>query len=192
MNPKAAIYMDSGNKIVIELLPDAAPNTVNSFIYAAQKGAFDQHMIERIVPEDWIDVSYSGFGKEEFQYLIPYEHNLYPEIQPLDSQFGCVCMGGYGKLGQSGCEFFFPLRKCPEHKGIYPVFGRVLEGHEELERLKKLDLEPVTNFPYPGVKVNRPVTPQKIVKVELELYRREFPEPIRLQIDERPKCWNQC
>ena len=38
MNPKAAIYMDSGNKIVIELLPDAAPNTVSSFIYAAQKG----------------------------------------------------------------------------------------------------------------------------------------------------------
>ena len=29
MNPIATIYMENGKKIVIELLPDSAPNTVN-------------------------------------------------------------------------------------------------------------------------------------------------------------------
>ncbi|MBA4698298.1 MAG: peptidylprolyl isomerase [Ruminococcus sp.] len=190
MNPKAVIYMDSGNKIVIELLPNVAPNTVNSFIYAVQMGVFNQHDIERIVPEDWIDVSYSGFGKKEGQYLIPYEYELHPEIEPLDSGPGCVCMGGYGKIGQSGCEFFFPLRECPEHKGIYPVFGRILQGREELERLKNLELESVTDYPYPGVKVNKPKIPQRILKVEVKLYGQGFPGPVRIQSDERPKCWD--
>ena len=30
MNPIATLYMKNGKKIVIELLPEAAPNTVNS------------------------------------------------------------------------------------------------------------------------------------------------------------------
>ena len=112
-NPIAAIYLDNGKIIRIELLPQAAPNTVNSFLYAARHKIFDDHAIERIVPEDWIDVSYTGFGKPEGQYQIPNEFRLHPEAEPLDSDFGCVCMGGDGDRCLSGCEFFFPLRPCP-------------------------------------------------------------------------------
>ena len=32
-NPKATLHMANGTDIAIELLPEAAPNTVNSFIY---------------------------------------------------------------------------------------------------------------------------------------------------------------
>ena len=94
MNPIAALYMKNGKKIVIELLPDAAPNTVNSFIYVASRGLMDHHAIQRIVPGSWIDVSYTAFGKKEAQYLIPNEFELHPEITPLDSHPGAVCMGG--------------------------------------------------------------------------------------------------
>ena len=128
MNPKATLWMENGKKIVLELLPEAAPNTVNSFISAASKGYFDQHAIERIVPGSWIDMSYTAFGHQECQYLIPNEFQLNPHIVPLDSHPGVVAMGGYGEHGLAGCEFFFPLRDCPEHKGIYPVFAKVLEG----------------------------------------------------------------
>ncbi|MCJ7837365.1 peptidylprolyl isomerase [Cuneatibacter sp. NSJ-177] len=180
-NPIAAIYLDNGKIIRIELLPQAAPNTVNSFLYAARHKIFDDHAIERIVPEDWIDVSYTGFGKPEGQYLIPNEFRLHPEAEPLDSDFGCVCMGGDGDRCLSGCEFFFPLRPCPEHKGMYPVFGRVIEGKEELLRLKSLELEPVHLEEFPQVKINRPVIPQKIVKVEIELFGQEYPDPVLFQ-----------
>ena len=84
--------MENGNQIKMELLPKAAPNTVNSFLWAARKGVFDGHVIERIVPKDWIDVSYTGFQKREGQYLIPWEYTLNPQITPLDSDFGWVCM----------------------------------------------------------------------------------------------------
>lgn len=40
-HPTATLHMANGSKIVIELLPEAAPNTVNSFIYAASRGFMD-------------------------------------------------------------------------------------------------------------------------------------------------------
>lgn len=189
MNPMAVLAMENGAELILELLPQAAPNTVNSFIQAAQQQVFERHGIERIVPKDWIDMSYSGFGKKEGQYLIPYESELHPEIPPLDSHFGCVCMGGYGKMGQAGCEFFFPLRDCPEHKGIYPVFGRVLSGEEELLRLKSVELEPVTDYPYPGIEVNRPKQPQVVTQVKLRLYGYQPEPPVTLSREELPECW---
>ncbi len=161
-NPKATLHMANGADIVIELLPQAAPNTVNSFIYAASHGYLDHHAIERIVPGNWVDVSYTAFGHKELQYLIPNEFTLHPDITPLDSHPGCVCMGGYGEAGLASCEFFFPLRDCPDHKGTYPVFG---------------------------VEVNKPVDPQVIETVELELYGETYPEPVRVENPKMPKCW---
>ena len=185
----ATINMANGSRIVIELLPDAAPNTTASFIYIASRGLMDGHAIDRVVPGDWIDISYTGYGKEEARYLIPYESELHPEIEPLDSHPGCVCMGGYGEAGLSGGEFFFPLRDIPEHRGIYPVFGLVIEGWEEIQRLERVATVPVTDFPYPGVEVNRPVEPQIIESVKLDLGGRTYPEPIRMQHQQIPLTW---
>ena len=189
MNPRVTLHMANGSKIVMELLPDAAPNTVNSFLFAALGGYMDHHAIERIVPGNWIDVSYTAFGQEACRYLIPNESELHPEIEPMDSHPGAVCMGGYGEAGLAGCEFFFPLRDCPEHKGIYPVFGKVLEGMDELYRLEKVETVPVTDFPIEGVEVNRPVEPQVIDHVEVELFGKTYPEPVRVNDPKLPPCW---
>lgn len=191
MNPVATLHMTNNVDIVIELLPDHAPNTVASFIYAANHGIFDEHAIERIVPGDWIDVSYTGFQKREGQYLIPYESELHPEIQPLDSDIGSVCMGGYGELGESGCEFFFPLRPCPEHKGIYPVFGKVLSGIEGILRLEHIPTRPVNDFPIPDVKVNTPVVPQIISSVSIDLKGNSYPDPVRINEGVLTPPWKQ-
>ncbi len=190
MNPIATLYMENGNRIVIELLPKIAPNTVNSFLYAAKQGFFDNHMIERIVPGSWIDMSYRAFHQQGAKYLIPSEFQLHPEIEPLDLHLGCVAMGGYGEKGLAGCEFFFPLRDCPELKGIYPVFGYVTEGIEELHRLEKVETVPVTNYPIKGVIVNEPVKPQILKRVELQLFNQEYPEPVRIENAELPECWS--
>lgn len=127
MNPIATLYMKNGSKIVIELLPESAPNTVNSFLYVASRGYMDQHAIERIVPGNWVDISYTAFGKKECRYLIPNEFELNPAVVPLDS--------------------------------------------------------------HPGVEVNRPVEPQIIDHVELELYGQSYPEPVRVKNPKLPPCW---
>ncbi len=189
MNPKATLYMANGKKIVIELLPEAAPNTVNSFIAMASKGYLDNHSIERIVPGNWVDMSYSAFHHKECQYLIPNEFALNPDVTPLDSYPGVVCMGGYGEHGLASCEFFFPLRDCPDHKGTYPVFGKVVEGMDEILRLEKIETVPVTDFPIAGIEVNRPAQPEVVERVELELYGKTYPEPVRMESDWKPACW---
>ena len=155
-HPIATLHMENGADIVIELLPESAPNTVNSFLFAASHGYLDHHAIERIVPGNWVDMSYTAFGHKETQYLIPNEFSLNPEVEPLDSHPGCVCMGGYGEAGLASCEFFFPLRDCPDHKGVYPVFGKVISGMDEIRRIAKVPTVPV-DFPIPGVEVNCPV-----------------------------------
>ena len=173
-NPVATILMENGAKIVIELLPEAAPNTVNSFLYAAKRRVFDHHAIERIVPDSWIDMSYTGFRKKEGQYLIPYESRLHPEITPPDTIFGCVAMGGYGELGQAGCEFFFPL------------------GTEEILRLKDVRTRPVEDFPY-DVAVNTPVEPQVIREVTVETFGEAYPDPVFVDMDASglPLTWKR-
>ena len=188
MNPVVTIYMENGAQIVLELLPESAPNTVNSFLYCAMGGYMNHHAIERIVPGNWIDISYTAFGAENCRYLIPNEFQLHPELIPLDSHPGCVCMGGYGDSGLASCEFFFPLRDCPDHRGIYPVFGRVLSGMEEIYRLEKVETVPV-KFPIPGVEVNRPVVPQIINRVEVELFGETYPDPIRMHGAKLPPNW---
>lgn len=186
-HPKAIICMNNGSKIQVELFPEKAPNTVNSFIFAVSCGVYDMHAIERIVPGSWIDFSYTAFGKNSAKYLIPYEASLDENLKPLPVETGCIAMGGYGELGISGCEIFFPLRKCPELTGKYPVFGKVLEGMEELYRLEKVQTVPIVK--YSGIEIHRPVEPQIIKKVTLELYGQTYPEPIRLEYASLPLSW---
>ena len=187
-HPVAVLQMNNKSRIVIELLPEHAPNTVCSFIFAASRGYLDHHKIQRIVPGNWIDMSYNAFGHEECRFLIPNEFDLHPEITPLPGRPGCVCMGGYGEAGLASCEFFFPLRDCPEHLGVYPVFGYVIEGMEELYRLEKVPTRRVS-FPIPGVEVNEPLQPEILEKVTLELFGQEYPLPVRMRQQNLPPCW---
>jgi len=188
MNPRMTLCMENGARIVVELLPDAAPNTVASLIYVATHGWMDRHAIQRIVPGHWIDLSYNAFGHPECRYLIPNEFALHPELEPLESHPGCVCMGGYGEAGLASCEIFFPLRDCPEHKGVYPVVGRVLSGMEELRRLEAVPTRRV-DFPIPGVEVNEPLEPQVIDRVEVALFGRSFPPPVHMEKQNIPQNW---
>ena len=40
-NPIVTINMENGNKIVLELYPEVAPNTVKNFISLVKKGFYD-------------------------------------------------------------------------------------------------------------------------------------------------------
>ena len=53
-NPKITIEMQNGKKIVAELYPDKAPNTVNNFLSLAKKGFFDGLIFHRVI---------KGFGR---------------------------------------------------------------------------------------------------------------------------------
>ena len=185
----ATFFMKNKSKIVLKLLPEKAPNTVASFVHAVKIGVYNDHAIQRIVPRKWIDLSYDAFGKKEAKYLLPDEFKLHPEIQPLPVKAGYVCMGGYGELGLSGCEVFFPLTDQIQLTGTYPVFAKVIDGMDELKRLEKVKTHPVEKFPYKNVEVNEPIKPEIIDRVVLDPENIDFPLPIVLKNKELPKTW---
>jgi len=55
--PLTSITMENRAEILIKLYPEEAPNTVNSFIFLANGGFFDNHAIERIIPCAFADMN---------------------------------------------------------------------------------------------------------------------------------------
>ena len=51
-NPEITIEMENGKKIVAELYPEIAPNTVNNFISLVKKGfydAYNNYFVEQLI-----------------------------------------------------------------------------------------------------------------------------------------------
>lgn len=187
-NPIATFHMNSGKKIVIELLPEKAPNTVNSFIHLARLGVYDGHAIERIVPGYVIDASYRAFGRSEAKYLIKAESKAFGFDNDLRLDPGVIAMGGYGDNGMAGGEFFFPLVYNEKLDGYYPGFGIIREGLEEVMSWEHVPTKPVKLDGNP-MSVNEPLDPIVIERLEIETFGEEYPEPVKIDTDWLPMTW---
>ncbi len=185
-HPIATITMANGAKIVIELFPEEAPNTVNSFIYLAKQNVFDNYAIQRVVPGWVLDVSYTAFGKEVAKYLIENESRSQGFPNHITVEPGVIAMGGYAPDEIAGGEFYFPYTS-ERLDGNYPAFGRVISGWEEVERIEKVPLSPVPTEQ--DLEINEPITPEVIESVVVETFGVHYPEPIRYTDREIPPNW---
>jgi peptidyl-prolyl cis-trans isomerase B (cyclophilin B) len=185
-NPTAIITMENGTVIIIELMPHLAPNTVNSFIYLAARGTFDHYQIARVEPGFVVDVSTNAYDREVCRYLIENEADKVPAEKRLVPELGVVGMGGY-ENGISGGEFFFPLAQVSRLDGKYPMFGKLIEGVEEIARIGN---GAVREFAYnfPDMVMHKPINKEIISTVKVETYGVIYPEPTRLKTT-LPKHW---
>lgn len=186
--PEATLTMEDGSQIRMELYPELAPNTVNSFISLAKKGCFDHHAIERIEPGYVVDVSFTGFGREDARYLIANEAPCAGGINPLPCAPGYVAMGGYPD-GIAGGEFFFPLASSDRTSGKYPVFGKILEGADLVQSWGELPLKPAFYPSVPPCPTFQPASPLVIASVTVETFGQVFPEPVPCEMKELPAGW---
>ncbi len=186
MNPIVTFTMHTKEKIVVELLPELAPNTVNSFIYLAQKGCYDNHAIQRIVPGSWVDLSYSAFGKDYAKYFLDNEAKIQDNRM---ISYGMMCMGGYGENDIAGGEVFFPLRDCPDLVGKYPILGKIIEGAELLRLFETVPTRPIKLEKSPSVEINEPLDPIIIESVTIETFGLKYDEPIIKSPLEYPEKW---
>ena len=101
----ATIELDNGEEIVIELLPQSAPITVNNFVFLAQEGWYDDVMFHRVIPGFMAQAGDpSGTGAGGPGYTIP------DEIDP-DLQFtgeGILAMANAGP-DTGGSQFSSPM-----------------------------------------------------------------------------------
>lgn len=134
VNYTALLQLDIG-EVVIQLYPDSAPWAVNSFLFLARSGWFDNNLIHRVLPKALVetgDPSGTGFGDPGYFFNI--------EIDPaltFDSP-GMVALSNNGP-NTNGGRFFITLSPLPERNGIYTIFGRVVEGLDLLMGLSERD-----------------------------------------------------
>jgi len=127
----ATLVLDNGSEIVIQLFPDSAPLAVNSFIHLASQGWFDNTGFYDVVPEVQVeggDPSHTGLGDAGYHFQT--------EIDPVRTfdEAGMVALIARGTDINSS-NFFITLAPRPELNGTRTIFGRVLEGLDQLQAL---------------------------------------------------------
>jgi cyclophilin family peptidyl-prolyl cis-trans isomerase/HEAT repeat protein len=128
----ATIHTDKG-KIKLELLPQDAPITVDSFVTLARKGYFNNLSFHRVVPNFVIQGGDPrGDGEGGPGYQIRCEVNTRPYTR------GTVGMALSGK-DTGGSQFFITHSPQPHLDGGYTVFGQVVSGMEVVDRIARGD-----------------------------------------------------
>jgi cyclophilin family peptidyl-prolyl cis-trans isomerase len=140
----ATLHTEKGD-IVIQLFADKAPMTVNSFLFLAREGWYDNITFHRVLPDLFAQTGDpSGTGKGNPGYYV------ITEIDPTLTfdKPGMVAMVNSGP-DTSGSQFFITYEPTTQYNGQYTIFGQVLSGMEVLKELTPRDAQPGTDSP-PG------------------------------------------
>lgn len=134
--PKATIETNFG-KIVFELLPNLAPETVRSFVKLAKTSFYDGTLFHRVIPGFMIqggdpntkkpDKSKWGIGSPG--YTIKAEFNSKSHLR------GIVSMARATDPDSAGSQFFIVTTDSTFLDRQYTVFGQVIEGMNVADKI---------------------------------------------------------
>lgn len=132
-NPIAMIETDKG-RIAVELLPEAAPKTVENFITLVQQGFYDGLTFHRYEPGFVIqggDPKGDGTGGPPWKIPGEFQDPELREKMPKH-QKGTVAMARSADPNSAGSQFYICLNPDPKRyrhlEGKYAAFGRVIDG----------------------------------------------------------------
>jgi len=167
-NPIVTIEMENGGKMVAELYPQVAPNTVNNFISLIQKGFYDGLIFHRVIPGFMIqggDPKGTGVGGPGYE--IPGEFTGNGFKNDLRHDRGVLSMARTMDPDSAGSQFFIMVAPAPHLDGQYASFGKVIEGMEVADAIVST----------PTGWADKPKTPQRMKKVTVDTFGETYPEP---------------
>ncbi len=132
----AILHTEKGDA-AIELFADKAPLAVNSFVFLARQGWFDNITFHRVIAgvvAQSGDPSGTGLGNAGYFFKNEINSTL-----KFDSP-GIVAMANSGPDTNSA-QFFITFMPEPQLDGSYTIFGRVLSGLDVLEKLTPREAE---------------------------------------------------
>ena len=138
MRNKQAVSRPELGDIVIELLPDAAPNHVGYFMKLAGEGAyagttFPSRRPERPDPGRRSAVEGSG---QKAQYGTGGLGVLSPRHRSQHVRGAVSAVLRPGQPDSAGAQFFVCVSDQPSIEGQFTVFGRVVEGLEVAQQIR--------------------------------------------------------
>ena len=169
-NPIVTIETHHG-KIEVELYPEIAPNTVNNFISLVKKGFYDGTIFHRVIPGFMIqggDPEGTGMGGPGYSIRGEFSHNGFENN--LRHTRGVLSMARSMFPNSAGSQFFLMVEDAPHLDGEYASFGKVISGIEECDRIVSV----------PRNRMDRPLEDEKMVKVTVETFGEEYPEPVKM------------
>lgn len=168
-NPIVTITMENGDKIVAELYPDVAPQSVYNFISLIKKGFYDGLIFHRCIYGFMIQGGCpDGTGMGGPGYCIKGEFKSNGFNNDLRHTRGVLSMARAQAMDSAGSQFFIMHKDSPHLDGDYAAFGMVIEGMEVVDAIASTPRNMITN---------KPKKPQVMASVTVDTKGVEYPEP---------------
>ena len=121
-NPIVTIEMENGKKIVAELYPDIAPQSVRNFISLANAGFYNGLIFHRCI----------------YGFMIQ---------GGLRHTRGVLSMARAQDMDSAGSQFFIMHKDSPHLDGQYAAFGMVIDGMDVVDEIASQPRNMLTNKP---------------------------------------------
>ena len=165
-NPIVTIEMENGGRIVAELYPEVAPNTVANFVSLVQSGFYDGLIFHRVIPGFMIqggDPTGTGMGGPGYSIKGEFARNGFKQNNLKHSR-GVLSMARSMMPNSAGSQFFIMHANAPHLDGDYAAFGKVTEGMDVVDGIANTP----TGFQ------DRPVSEQKIKRATVEAFGEQY------------------
>ena len=137
----ATVKMAKGGEFVMELYPDKAPITVNSFVFLAREKFFDGVSFHRVL-EGFMaqggDPTGTGGGGPGYEFVNEDSDLTFDKA-------GVVAMANAGR-DTNGSQFFITFQPTPQLNGGYTIFGQVTSGMDVVNGITRRDPEQNPDF----------------------------------------------
>ncbi|MGQ9926752.1 MAG: peptidylprolyl isomerase [Chloroflexaceae bacterium] len=142
-----ATILTPRGEIVIELLPEIAPQTVNNFVFLARNNFYNGLTWHRVLPNFMAQGGDPlGDGTGGPGYSIPAE---FTDTLAFD-QPGIVAMARSADPDSAGSQFFITTGPAEWLNGQYTIFGRVIAGQEIVNGIPLRDPQNPADLARPG------------------------------------------
>jgi peptidylprolyl isomerase len=151
----ANVEVEGKGTFRIELRPDLALQTVNSFIFLAREGYYDGVTFHRVLPGFVAQAGDpTGTGSGGPGYTLPAEFSDVPYTR------GTVGMARGDDVNSGGSQFFIAYADQTSLNGLYTVFGQVVEGMEVVDKITPRDPS--------NISTPQPATGDRIISITID------------------------
>ena len=171
-NPIVTFEMQDGGKIVAELYPDIAPQSVRNFIALANAGYYDGLIFHRVIPGFMIQGGCpDGTGMGGPGYCIKGEFAANGVPNDLRHTRGVLSMARAQPMDSAGSQFFIMVADAPHLDGQYAAFGKITDNAQAAVDISRVNRDMFTD---------KPKKPQTIKSIRVDTQGVEYPEPDKL------------
>lgn len=167
-NPVVTITMENDKKILIELEPKVAPNTVANFIALANDGTYDGLIFHRVIPGFMIqggDPDGTGMGGPGYAIKGEFSNNQFENN--MKHERGVISMARSQSNDSAGSQFFIMVAESASLDGDYAAFGKVTSGMDAVDEIVSTKTDGS----------DKPLKEQKMKSVTVDTKGFDYPKP---------------